>query len=122
MSSQLDGKLAFAQSTKAGNGKLMRNHGIRYRFGWLGCAVWLGLVSFELGIAPFETQSAKSSQKKNGAPADQYVGSQACSACHKEIYAEYLRTGMGRSVVRVTPEWVNGHRISGSVEDKNNQL
>jgi hypothetical protein len=29
---------------------------------------------------------------------DGYVGSQACGGCHSEIYGEYMRTGMGRSM------------------------
>ena len=29
-----------------------------------------------------------------------YAGSQACSGCHQEIYASYMRTPMGRSLMR----------------------
>ena len=100
----------------------MGNRRIKSRFRWLVCAASLGAFSLLLGVAPVDTQSANNSQKKGPAHSDQYVGSQACANCHEEIYAKYLQTGMGRSVVRVTPEWVNGQRISGSVEDKNNQL
>lgn len=31
-----------------------------------------------------------------------YVGSESCSACHNEIYREYLQTSMGRSMSHVT--------------------
>lgn len=54
--------------------------------------------------------------------AGDYVGSQACAACHKEIYRTYLRTGMGRSVTQVSPEWLKAQRPSGSVEDKKNSV
>ena len=31
-------------------------------------------------------------------PSPGYVGSRACSACHQQIYKEYVRTAMGRSM------------------------
>jgi len=33
---------------------------------------------------------------------DGYVGSLACGGCHSEIYREYMRTGMGRSMSSVS--------------------
>ena len=54
--------------------------------------------------------------------AGDYVGSEACAACHKEIYGTYLRTGMGRSITQVSPEWLKAQRPSGSVEDKKNSV
>jgi len=100
----------------------MGNRRIKSRFRWLVRVASLGSFSLLLGVAPVATQSADNSQKKGPSHADQYVGSQACATCHKEIYAKYLQTGMGRSVVQVTPEWLRGQPTSGSVEDKNNQL
>jgi hypothetical protein len=35
-----------------------------------------------------------------GSNDDGYIGSKACSRCHKEIYATYMRTGMGKSLTR----------------------
>ncbi len=32
-----------------------------------------------------------------------YVGSRACASCHRDIYNEYLRTDMGRSMSEITP-------------------
>jgi len=100
----------------------MGNRRIKSRFRWLVCAASLGSFSLLLGVAPVDTQSANNAQKKSPASADQYVGSQACATCHRDIYAKYLQTGMGRSMVQITPEWLKGQRTSGSVEDKNNQL
>jgi hypothetical protein len=33
---------------------------------------------------------------------DGYVGSEACSDCHSDIYTEYMRTGMGRSMSSIS--------------------
>ncbi len=51
-----------------------------------------------------------------------YTGSAACIRCHKDIYREYSRTGMGRSMSRVTPDLLRTLHTSGSIEDKNNDL
>lgn len=51
--------------------------------------------------------------------ASEYVGSSACAACHQEIYKNYSRTGMGRSMSLVTPEFLKAWPSSGSVDDTN---
>jgi hypothetical protein len=38
---------------------------------------------------------------------DGYVGSATCSRCHMGIYKQFLRTSMGRSMSRITPEFLN---------------
>lgn len=35
---------------------------------------------------------------RNTAPGVGYVGSKACAACHRDIYDEYIKTGMGQSM------------------------
>lgn len=35
-----------------------------------------------------------------------YVGSASCSRCHRGIYEQFLRTSMGRSMSRITPEFL----------------
>jgi len=37
---------------------------------------------------------------------DGYVGSASCSRCHLGIYKQFSRSGMGRSMSPVTPEWI----------------
>jgi hypothetical protein len=32
-----------------------------------------------------------------------YVGSRVCASCHRDIYSEYMRTDMGRSMSEITP-------------------
>lgn len=34
----------------------------------------------------------------------EYAGSKACAGCHKSIYDQYIRTGMGRSLTRVAAD------------------
>ena len=36
----------------------------------------------------------------SSAQSTRYVGTQACAACHAEIFAKYSKTAMGRSIVR----------------------
>src|ERR1041384_2213403 len=100
----------------------MGNRRITSVFRWLSCTASLGSLCLLLGFAPTDAGSVKSSKGKSLTHTDQYVGSQACATCHKAIYANYLQTAMGHSVVRVTQEWVEGHHVSGSLEDKNSQL
>ena len=56
------------------------------------------------------------------APASEYVGSSACADCHQEIYRDYSRTGMGRSISLITPEFLKSWPASASLEDKNTGL
>src|SRR5947207_5406805 len=39
---------------------------------------------------------------RNAAPGVAYTGSRACAACHPEIYRNYSRTSMGRSMTPAT--------------------
>jgi Tfp pilus assembly protein PilF len=50
--------------------------------------------------------STKSDVVQAAAKKDGYVGSQACGDCHSEIYSEYMRTGMGRSMSSVSPAFL----------------
>jgi len=56
------------------------------------------------------------------ATASEHVGSLACAACHKQIYNNYSKTGMGRSMSLVTPQVLQVRPTSGSIEDKNTGL
>ena len=57
--------------------------------------------------------SSRAGQAKSG-PAltqagtsnDGYIGSEACSNCHSEIYRRFLQTSMGRSMTPVTPTFL----------------
>ncbi|MFL6306635.1 MAG: tetratricopeptide repeat protein [Candidatus Sulfotelmatobacter sp.] len=58
-------------------------------------------------VLPGFAQSSKGSvaaplRKSN----DGYIGSEACSQCHSEIYRRFSQTGMGRSMSPITPEFL----------------
>lgn len=44
-----------------------------------------------------------------------FVGSRACAQCHSNIYESFSRTSMGRSLVPVTSELIEGLHVPGSV-------
>ena len=43
---------------------------------------------------------------EGGEPKDGYIGSQACSGCHLDIYRRFSQTSMGRSMSLVTPAFL----------------
>ena len=51
-------------------------------------------------------------------PRDGHVGSKACAQCHMDIYHEFSRTSMGRSVFPVTPEFLKTLPASASIHDE----
>ncbi len=67
-----------------------------------GAVLWAGLV---LGCPPAvraqtpPIRPAQALPSENPAASARYVGSRVCGACHPSIYASYIKTEMGRSVV-----------------------
>src|SRR5271170_659167 len=57
----------------------------------------------EKGSQRVTLSTTRSSAHQSAAKNDGYVGSQTCGGCHAKIYAEYMRTGMGRSMSSVSP-------------------
>ncbi len=64
---------------------------------------------------------------KSAAPATQskttgseYAGSAACAQCHQDIYKQFSKTGMGRSMSLITPALLKTIHTPASVQDKNN--
>src|SRR5436309_9191416 len=53
------------------------------------------------GPEPSPITSPSASPFLNTGPEAQYVGSEACHACHEAASASYHRTGMGRSMAEV---------------------
>jgi tetratricopeptide repeat protein len=59
---------------------------------------------------------------KSAAPATpgaEYAGSAACGQCHQDIYKQFSKTGMGRSMSQVTPALLKTIQAPASVQDKN---
>jgi hypothetical protein len=72
-----------------------------------------GILALLLLTAPFLLLRASDGQAKNAPAAthaagskDGYIGSQACSQCHADIYRRYSQTSMGRSMSLVTPAFL----------------
>jgi hypothetical protein len=54
----------------------------------------------------------------SGEPNNGYIGSQACSQCHLEIYRRFSQTSMGRSMSLVTPAFLENTARSASYFDE----
>ena len=70
------------------------------------CASVLGTSAGQAKSSPISTQTSASN--------DGYIGSQACSNCHSEIYRRFLKTSMGRSMSPVTPAFLQATPSSAS--------
>jgi hypothetical protein len=96
------------------------------------CAIWRGnpfprVAGRELSKAalllavPMLLLCASAGQANNvhaiaeaGGSNDGYVGSQACSKCHSDIYRRFSRTSMGHSMSLVTPSFLESTTSSAS--------
>src|SRR5258708_23445086 len=78
-------------------------------------------IVFGLGLRPAFAQSSPAKGARDNTSSE-YVGSQACGECHKEIFRTFSRTGMGRSMSPLSPEWLRANPTTGLVEDKANNL
>jgi Tfp pilus assembly protein PilF len=74
------------------------------------CASALSTSTGQAKDAPANTQANASS--------DGYIGSQACSNCHLEIYQRFLQTTMGHSMSLVTPTFLQNTASSASYVDE----
>jgi hypothetical protein len=62
---------------------------------------------------------AKGAAPQSKTPGSEYAGSAACAQCHQEIYKQFSKTSMGRSVSLVTPALLKTIHAPASVRDKN---
>jgi hypothetical protein len=72
---------------------------------FIRCLVMLAVLAFTaFGQTGNEFQRAttKKDTLQTASENDGYLGSQTCGGCHSEIYREYVRTGMGRSMSSVS--------------------
>lgn len=63
-----------------------------------------------------ENKAAKTEAARKAEPPirNGYVGSESCARCHQGIYTEFLRTRMGRSLTRVTPDMLKSLELPGT--------
>src|ERR1700694_93473 len=87
-------------------------------------AIASGLVSITGALLLMTCFSFQSKLLGTTASADQsslantgYVGSRACSKCHPSIYESFLRTGMGRSMLEITPALLERIPTSANIFD-----
>ena len=62
-----------------------------------------------------------SGETRQGAPGDasnSYLGSEACGQCHGEIFRQFSKTSMGRSLSLITPELLQTIPTSASLYDE----
>jgi hypothetical protein len=89
---------------------------------WLGFLV-AGVFLMGVWVILAHAENAKDTPPtQSRTSGSEYTGSGACAQCHKEVYEQFSRTGMGRSMARVTPALLKALHASGSVPDKNPNL
>jgi hypothetical protein len=64
------------------------------------------------------SDGAKSVPENSEGNKKDYVGSQACASCHRDIYSKYLRTDMGRSMSKITPALLEQLHIPAKFYDQ----
>jgi hypothetical protein len=91
------GKPLWAGSARNGFGA-----GIAFAaYAWLGAGLLRGLLlGLVMGLLmdPLHAQRSPAGIFLNTDPSVKYVGSDACSGCHQELYSDYKKTAMGRSM------------------------
>src|SRR6266851_254498 len=55
---------------------------------------------------------------ENSAPGIAYVGSKVCAGCHQNVYEQYMKTAMGRSMSAVAPSELKNFPTSITIFDK----
>ncbi|HYT19929.1 MAG TPA: hypothetical protein VEW05_06810 [Candidatus Polarisedimenticolia bacterium] len=84
-----------------------------------GFVFCLGLASAQIpGIATVRSAGSTRPQNATKTVQDGFVGSRSCLPCHQNIYDKFIKTGMGRSMMRVTPEVLANLVTSGSAYDE----
>jgi hypothetical protein len=61
--------------------------------------------------------NAETDKQHEAASSDGYVGSAACTRCHLAIANQFTHTSMGRSLTRITPDFLKTLSIPGSYYD-----
>ena len=81
-------------------------------------ALLLAVPILLLSASALNTSPGQAKSEPNytqlGASNDGYIGSQACSNCHSEIYQRFLHTSMGHSMSLVTPTFLQNTASSAS--------
>ena len=82
-------------------------------FAGLRCTGFATLV-FAAMLLPSQANAGQEKNSPSVKTGDEYLGSQACSRCHAEIYRKFSQTPMGRSMAPVTPDILAHAKIPAS--------
>ena len=77
-----------------------------------GALLLLSSLGFRNAVSGATAPANQSSQEESG-----YVGSQACSKCHRSIYESFSQTDMRRSMSEITPEILGRIPTSANIFD-----
>jgi hypothetical protein len=77
-----------------------------------GALLLLSRRGFRNEVSGATATANQSSREESG-----YVGSKACSKCHRSIYESFSRTDMGRSMSEITPEILERIPTSANILD-----
>src|SRR2546421_5171440 len=88
----------------------------------LGVLLLLVLLARAVMYSPENQARANAAKAASSAPQpasdSKYVGSGICASCHQKVYQDFLRTGMGRSMVPVTSVLLQTAAVSAAVHDE----
>ena len=110
------GRVFYRKEDQEGTTSQMRSASIRA--GARVKALWAFL--FACAILLIINGAAKSDSVPTYAAEsnDGYIGSQACSECHLDIYQRFTKTSMGRSMSKVTPAFLKPHFFPRVLQSK----
>jgi hypothetical protein len=82
-----------------------------------GALPWGFRPYWQVIVEAEQNRPTKSVTTRNTTPGDPdgYMGSAACAHCHREIYMDFSRTRMGRSLTSVTPALIKTLPIPGTM-------
>src|SRR5260370_32353341 len=84
-----------------------------------GIAFFLGLFSGQgRGLAQVKSPGKSNHDNADEAMQEGFVGSRNCMPCHQNIYDKFSKTGMGRSMTRVTPTQLPNLVTSATAHDE----
>ena len=104
-------------------GRRMESMKTRRNPNHLRCAVSIGIWILSLtallwaALSGRHVASVKAAQTSDKPTSSDYVGSETCSACHRDIYDTYKKTSMGRSMAEITPALLAAMQLPATYDD-----
>jgi hypothetical protein len=70
-----------------------------------------------VSAAPSRLESQSNKPLKRSTSTDAYVGSQACSLCHSDVYKRFMQTSMGSSMSEISSESLKALPLPAAIDD-----